>query len=116
LQAIADNAPDQAAQVRPTLVVDPESDVLVANVPGAETAVLVFTGSNDGVAMPLPIFDGYMATLNVTTIYLKDFRRLRFLMGVQSLSQDYQGTLAALRDITSRAGVKRLCTVGNCDG
>jgi len=66
--------------------------------------------------MPLAIFDRYLAPLNVTAIYLKDFNRLRFLRGIQSLSNDYAGTLAALRDLLNRYAVKRLCTIGNCDG
>jgi hypothetical protein len=66
--------------------------------------------------MPLPIFDRYLATLDATAVYLKDFSRLWFLLGIQSLSGDYHGTLAALRDMLGRLGVKRLCTIGNCDG
>jgi hypothetical protein len=66
--------------------------------------------------MPLPIFDRYLATLDITAVYLKDFKRLRYLRGIQSLSEDFQGTLAALRDLLNRLGVKRLCTIGNCDG
>jgi tetratricopeptide (TPR) repeat protein len=116
LRAIADKDPGPAERVRPILVADPERDVLIAEVTGAETAVLVFTANNDGVSMPLPVFDRYLATLDLTAIYLKDFQRLRYLLGIQSLSQDYQGTLAALRDILSRLGVKRLCTIGNCVG
>ena len=115
-QTLADKAPSPAEQVRPLIVADPECDVLMAKVNEAETAVLVFTGSNDAVSMPLPIFDHYLATLNITVVYLKDFNRLRFLRGIQSLSENYQGTLAALRDMLRRLGVKRLCTIGNCDG
>jgi hypothetical protein len=116
LQVIADKAPGQAEQVRKLVVADPERDVLLAEVTGAETAVLVFTGTNDGLSMPLSLFDRYLATLNLTAIYLKDFNRLRFLQGIQSLSDNYQGTLEALRNMLNRAGVKRLCTIGNCVG
>ncbi len=115
-QAIADQAPRQAERVRPLLVADPERDVVLAEARGAETAVLVFTGAGDEVSMPLPLFDRYLATLNVTAIYLKDFNRLRYLLGIQSLGQDYQGTLASLRNMLNRLGVKRLCTIGNCIG
>src|SRR6202043_3781310 len=94
----------------------PGRDVMVAEVPNAATAVLIFTGGNDAVSMPLPLFDRYLATLDVTAIYLKDFRRLQYLLGIESLSADYQGTLAALRDMLSRLGVKRLCTIGHCVG
>jgi tetratricopeptide (TPR) repeat protein len=116
IQTVADKAPGRAERVRPLVVADPERDVLLAEVTGAESAVLVFTGSNDAVSMPLPIFDRYMATLNVTAVYLKDFKRLRFLRGIRSLSEDYPGTLAALRDMLRHLGVKRVRTIGNCDG
>jgi tetratricopeptide (TPR) repeat protein len=116
LRTIADRAPACTEQLRALVVVDPERDVQLAEVPNAETAVLVFTGGNDAVSVPLPIFDRYLSTLHLSAIYLKDFRRLRYLLGIQSLSADYQGTLAALRDMLSRLGVKRLCTIGNCEG
>jgi tetratricopeptide (TPR) repeat protein len=116
LKAVSDKAPRQEQRVRPLVVNDPTSDVLVAEVRGAETGLLIFTGSNDAVSIPLPIFDRYLATLELTAVYLKDFNRLRFLQGIQSLADDYQGTIASLRNIVSRLGVNRICTIGNCDG
>jgi hypothetical protein len=116
LRAIAEKDPGPAERLRPILVPEAQRDVLIAEVTGAETAVLVFTANNDGVSMPLPVFDRYLATLDLTAIYLKDFQRLRYLQGIPSLSENYQGTMAALRDILSHLGVKRLCTIGNCVG
>jgi tetratricopeptide (TPR) repeat protein len=116
LQVIRDKAPGQEERVRPLLVADPEREVQLAEVTGAQTAVLVFSGSADEVSIPLALFDRYLATLNVTAIYLKDFSRLRYLLGIQSLGQDYPGTLAALGDMLSRLGVKRWCMLGNCVG
>lgn len=116
LQAIADKAPRPEEWVRPLLVADAEREVLLAQARSTETAVLVFTGSNDSVSMPLPLFDRYLATLEITAVYLKDFKRLRFCSGIQSLSETYDGTVAALREMLRRLGVKRLCTLGNCDG
>jgi len=114
--AIAEKAPGPEEWLRPLVVADPERDVLLAEFRGAEAAVLVFGGTNDEVAMPLPLFDRYLATMNLTTIYLKDFRRLRFLLGIESLSDDLPGTIVALRNMLDRLGVKRLCTIGNCVG
>jgi tetratricopeptide (TPR) repeat protein len=116
LQAIASKAPSSAGRLRPLVVADPQRDLLLAEVPKTETAVLIFTGANDAVSIPLPIFDRYLATLDFTAIYLKDFRRLRYLLGIQSLSSDYPGTIAELRDMLGRLGVKRVCTMGNCEG
>jgi len=116
LRAILEKAPGASEHCRPLIVPTSDQDVLVGEVAGAQAAVLVFTGSNDAVSMPLPIFDRYMAALNITAIYLKDFNRLRFLRGVQSLGEDYPSSLAALRVRLNRLGAKRLCTIGNCDG
>jgi tetratricopeptide (TPR) repeat protein len=116
LRVIADKAPAMSEHRRSLIVPDPERDVLPAPVAHAQAAVLIFTGSNDAVSMPLTLFDRYLATLEITAIYLKDFRRLRFLLGIQSLGDDYPGTLSALREFLRREGVKRVCTIGNCDG
>jgi tetratricopeptide (TPR) repeat protein len=116
LQALADKAPDLAEHRRPVLAIDPKRDVLVAQVGGSEVGVLVFTGSNDAVSMPLALFDQYLAPLAITAIYLKDFNRLRFLRGIRSMGADYQTTLVALRELLAGLGVRRLCTLGNCDG
>jgi hypothetical protein len=66
--------------------------------------------------MPLTVLDLYLAALPVTVVYLKDFARLRFLAGIRSLSDSYQGTTAALRNLLSNLGAERICTIGNCDG
>jgi tetratricopeptide (TPR) repeat protein len=115
LRTIERKAPGPAEWKRSLLVPNGERDVLIAPVRNADTAVLVFTGSNDAVSMPLPLFDRYLAKLNITAIYLKDFKRLRFLTGIESLG-DYQGTLLALRQTLDRMEIKRICTLGNCDG
>jgi tetratricopeptide (TPR) repeat protein len=116
LRALAFRAPGPEEQKRPLIVADPHRDVLIGEKAGAQTVVLIFTGSNDSVSMPLPLFDRYLATLEITAVYLKDFKRLRFLRGIQSLSEDYEGTLAALRRLLKSLGIARVCTIGNCDG
>jgi tetratricopeptide (TPR) repeat protein len=116
LHTIASRAPHPDKYLRPVVAADPEGDVLLAEVQGAQTAVLVFTGTNDELSLPLPLFDRYLAALNLTTIYLKDFNRLRFLQGIRSLSDDYAGTIQALRKMVNHLGVTRLCAIGNCVG
>jgi tetratricopeptide (TPR) repeat protein len=116
LRCLAAQAPDPARHRRPIVVVDPGLEMQVCPVAGAETVLLVFTGSNDTVAMPLPLFDSFLAAWNVSVVYLKDFRRLRFLNGIASIGGDYLATLDALRAVCDGLGVRRLCTFGNCDG
>jgi tetratricopeptide (TPR) repeat protein len=116
LQALADRAPAAARRLRPLLVADPARDVLIVGSDPTEAAVLVFAGSNDAVSMPLSVFDLYLAALPVTAIYLKDFKRLRFLAGISSCGDNYQATVTALRGLLKELNVRRVCTLGNCDG
>ena len=116
IQTIAAKAPNSAERLRPLLVAEPERDVQIAPVANAKSAVLVFTGGNDAISMPLAVFDRYVSTLKITAVYLKDFRRLRYLLGVQSLGGDYEVTLKMLRDILGRVGAKHVSTFGNCEG
>jgi tetratricopeptide (TPR) repeat protein len=116
LEIVARKAPGPGEYLRPLLEPDPEQDVLIAGSPGAQTAVLVFTGSNDAVSMPITLFDRYLAAIPVTAVYLKDFNRLRYLRGIKSLSKNYEEAIAALAELLGRLGTKRLVTLGNCDG
>jgi tetratricopeptide (TPR) repeat protein len=115
-QALSNAAPGEALWKRPPLVPAGQQELQILATAGAEMAVLVFTGADDGISMPLNLFDRYLAPLEVTTIYLKDFRRLVYLRGIRSVSDDYPGALAALRTILERYGAKRLATIGSGDG
>jgi tetratricopeptide (TPR) repeat protein len=115
-RALAEASPSDAELARPLVVNRPDSDVLVAECPGADTAVIVFAGAADKVALPLALFDRYLAALGLSAVYLKDFRRILFVRGVQSLGNDYGDTVAALRAIERRLNVERVCTIGNSGG
>jgi hypothetical protein len=111
--------PDQIDEVqrgRPLMVDDPDRDVILAEQPGADTVVVVFTGSRDSaLSTPLNVFDWHLAALGVSAIYLKDFSRLLYLTGVQSLG-NLKATSAALQDMARRLGARRLCTIGTSTG
>jgi tetratricopeptide (TPR) repeat protein len=109
-------SPHEAELARPIVVDRPDADVLVAECRGAEIAVVVFTGMGDRIAVPVVRFDRYLAALGVAAVYLKDFRRILFVKGVQSLGTDYGDTVDGLRDITRRLGAKRVCTIGSSGG
>ncbi len=94
-QAIAAKAPPEAAWRRPILIDDPSQDVQVIRVDGAETAVVLFTTDSDTLSMPLALFDRFMAPWPVSVVYLKDFDRLRYLAGIRSLADSYEGVLQA---------------------
>jgi tetratricopeptide (TPR) repeat protein len=115
-QLLAERAPAETEWRRSLIAASPELDVQVAEVAGSRAAVLVFTGAGDGVSMPLSIFDRYLAALDVSAVYLKDFSRLLYLRGIRSLGADYGSALAALRDLLSNRDITRLAAIGNCDG
>ena len=116
LRALYRRAPPDAALARPIVVDEEAADVLVAECIGARTLVVVFTGTNDRVWLPLPLFDRYLAALGVSAVYLKDFRRLLFMQGVQSLGDSYDNTLGALRRIRRGLKAARICTLGHSGG
>jgi tetratricopeptide (TPR) repeat protein len=114
LQSLAAGAP--AAGARAVIDVDPRRDVIIPDGSRAATAVLVFTGTNDAVAMPLPLFDRYMAPLDLTPVYLRDFHRLRYLAGIRALGGSYEETIGALRRMLRERGFSRIYALGNCAG
>lgn len=116
LRILLQRTPDASERKRPLIHFDGEKDVLIGEVSGAQSVVLIFAGSNDAVSMPLPLFDHFLAAVNITAIYLKDFNRLRFLSGIQSLHASYEGTIANLKEMLQHLGIKHTYTIGNCDG
>lgn len=109
----ADCPPDDA--LRRPLVEDDGSDFIVA-LGGRKAAVLVFTGLADRIVLPLPLFDRYMAELDLTTIYLRDRSRIGYFKGVKSLADSYDGTLAKLKSVLDAAGAQQVHTLGNSAG
>src|SRR5271165_2864253 len=61
LKTIHDKSPGPDQWKRSLIVADPQSDLLMGQVTNAKAAVLVFSGSNDAVSMPLLTFDRYLA-------------------------------------------------------
>src|SRR5690606_7275730 len=66
--------------------------------------------------VPLPVFDRYLAALDLTAIYLRDKRRIGFFNGVSALGDDYEQTLAALKALLAEKGAETVHTVGNSAG
>jgi tetratricopeptide (TPR) repeat protein len=114
LRRLAERAP--VASGRAGIAADPRCDVTIPEGARSGTALLVFTGTNDAVAMPLPIFDRYLAPLDVTPIYLRDFNRMRYLDGIRSIADNLEDSIAWLRGMLRDKGFARLCVLGNCAG
>lgn len=116
LRAIAAKAPPEAAWRRPILFDDPQQDVQLVRVAGADTVIVVFSNDTDTLSIPLALFDRFLAPWPVSVVYLKDFDRLRYLGGIRSLAGSYAGALEALRRIVARLGARRVLTLGACNG
>ena len=113
-KALGDDVPPDEALKRPVVEDDGSADVIIGR-GGRTTAVLVFTGLADRMVMPLPLFDRYLAELDLTSIFLRDRKRLGFFGGVASLG-DYDETLAGLRAQLDEMGIERVHTLGNSAG
>lgn len=113
-KALGEDVPGDEALKRPTVEDDSSADVIVGR-GGRGTAVLIFTGLADRMVMPLPLFDRFLAELDLTSVFLRDHKRIGFFNGVSSLG-DYDETLAALRAMFDELGVTRVHTIGNSAG
>lgn len=113
-KALGEDVPRDDELMRPVVEDDGSADVIIGR-GGRKTAVLVFTGLADRMVMPLPLFDRYLAELDLTSIFLRDRKRLGFFGGVASLG-DYDETLAGLRARLDEMGIERVHTLGNSAG
>jgi len=115
LRALGDKCPSDAELKRPVIQDDGSADLIVGE-GGRKAAVIVFTGLADRLVMPLPVFDRYLAALDLTAVYLRDKHRIGFFNGVKSLAGDYDGTIGALRSLLAEKGIATVHTLGNSAG
>ncbi|HYE42794.1 MAG TPA: hypothetical protein VEA15_05315 [Caulobacteraceae bacterium] len=115
IKALGDDIPSDKELRRPLVEDDGAADFIMGE-GGRKTAVIVFTGLADRMVMPLPVFDRFLAELDVTGIYLRDRRRIGFFKGVKSLADDYEGTIERLEDLLAEKGVRTVHTLGNSAG
>lgn len=98
------------------LVNDDGSELLVAPSEGAEAVMLVFTGLANRAGISVRLLDAYLATLNVSVIYLRDNTRLLFNDGIESVSDTYEGTLEIIKQRIKELGAKKIICFGNSGG
>jgi hypothetical protein len=111
--ALGENCPPDSALKR-EVVVDDDSDIISVK-GGKPAAVVVFTGLADRMLVPLPLFDRYLAELDLSAIYLRDRNRIGFFDGVKSIG-GYNQTVATLRKRLKDLGADTVHTVGNSAG
>jgi hypothetical protein len=95
---------------------DSSKDVQVVRRPGSDTVILLFCDVRHHLNVPLPIMHRWFGQLPASLIYLRDFRLLFFLSGIASLAPSRTGTLAALQEIISSLGARRILCFGNSGG
>lgn len=98
--------------VRRELIKDDLSEFILAEVAGAETMLLVFTGLANKTGMPLRTFDRYLATFNTSVMYLRDTSRLLFNRGITAIAEDFEQTIAYLQQVILQSGAKRCICLG----
>lgn len=109
--------PDASQLKRPPIAQQgADEEVIVAQVKKPAGVVLIFTGANERVGMPIQLLDYYLSCLNLSVVYLKDFKRELFLGGIRSVAADVEGTVAYLRKLLDELECPRLFIVSSSGG
>lgn len=101
-----------AAPLLRPIVEDDLSEFIMAQLAGADTVLLVFTGLANKTGMPLRTLDHYLASFNTSVIYLRDSSRLLFNNGVASLAGSFDLTVNFLQKTIGQLDAKRLIILG----
>ena len=95
---------------------DPAKPVQVARRGGADAVVLCFCDTLNALGMPLAAIHRWMGRLDASIVYLRDFRRDFYLSGIDGLGSDHPATVAALRELISSLGARRVACYGSSAG
>lgn len=85
-------------------------------VPGADTLLLVFAGTNNRTWMTFTLLHRVLRKTGVSIVYVRDLRRDWYATGVVGLGDDFDSTVAGFRKLAESHGAKRILTLGNCIG
>jgi hypothetical protein len=94
---------------------DPAKDVQIFS-RSSDIVVLLFCSSGHNLGLPLPVIHRWFARLPASLIYLRDFKRVYFFDGVQSLGPSREATLAELRRIIASLHGQRIVCFGQSSG
>jgi hypothetical protein len=95
---------------------DLTEEVQVVRRPGADTVILAFCDFAHHLGLPISMMHRWLGQLPASIIYLRDFRCLCHLPGVQALGADREPTLEELRRIVGLLGAKRVLCYGTSSG
>ena len=113
--ALGEDCPPDEDLKRALVEDDGKTDLIVTR-GGRKSAVIVFTGLADRMVMPLPLFDRYLAELDLSAIYVRDRKRIGYFSGVTSLGGSYDNTLTAFKELLVDMGALTVHTIGNSAG
>ena len=94
---------------------DRDSDLQLVPRDGARTVVLGFCGRRNRLNMPLWLFQRWMAKLEVSVIYLRDFDETFYLAGIRSCGS-FAATVERLRQAIASLNADRVVCIGNSSG
>jgi tetratricopeptide (TPR) repeat protein len=85
-------------------------------VPGSDTLLLVFAGSNNRMWITLSLLHRMLRKTGVSVVYNRDLQYDWYAGGVVGLGEDFESTVEGFRQLARRHGAKRILTLGNCVG
>jgi hypothetical protein len=95
---------------------DVTKEVQIARHQESTTVLFIFCDYFHRLGMPLALMHRWLGRLNATLVYIRDFRRLFGLAGIQSLSADRAGTIRELSNLAERLGAARILCYGSSLG
>jgi len=78
--------------------------------------VVAFCGVAHRLGTPLPVIHRWLARLDASILYLRDYRNAGFASGIEAVAANAEDTAAHLVGLARQAGARRIVTFGNSLG
>ena len=85
-------------------------------VPGAESLLLVFAGTNNRLWMNFTLLHRLLGKTGMSLVYVRDVERSWYTRGIAGLGADTAEAAEGFRQMAARYGARRILTIGNCVG
>jgi tetratricopeptide (TPR) repeat protein len=85
-------------------------------VPGSDTILLVFAGTNNRLWMTFSLLHKILRKIGVSIVYCRDLQRVWYSRGIIGLGADNRSTVNGFEELIRRNGAKRRLMLGNCIG
>lgn len=84
--------------------------------PGAESLLLVFAGTNNRLWMNFTLLHRLLGKTGMSLVYVRDVERSWYTRGIAGLGADTAEATEGFRQMAARYGARRILTIGNCVG